>query len=132
MSVTFYVEGLAATYAPHEHDEFCYPDPENCKGEYVSAGVNLANANAMDVLGRLGFDIEDLVGSADADDFLGRCMVANVGQLDDGLTEAVSTFPGGSTMVDCGRRPGYFADRMGELYDVAMQARSLGLRVVWD
>lgn len=94
--------------------------------------VNVSNANARTLLDRLGYDTENgLVGSATADDFLGRVLTANVGHSDDGVERATTKIPGGATYIDMGVRPGYYDEKMSYLADVASIAKSLDLMIVW-
>lgn len=98
--------------------------------------VNLANGNARLVLTILGLDSEDLCGATTAEDFLGRVLLAMAEDRDDtGVRPAVvsgrEVGTSGPTMVDCGIRPGYFADRFGALHALATEALRLGREVVW-
>lgn len=98
----------------------------------VDACVNLSNANAGMLLGILGYDTEYLCGSTDAEDFLGRCLVALAEERDGAaVSSATVSMPGGGTWVDCGLPAGYFGTRLGELADVASVALMLGRRVCW-
>jgi hypothetical protein len=114
--------------------------------------VNVSNTNAVHLLGLLGLtgdgtalaDREadplavpevELVGEADAGDFLGRVLIAlAVNPADAGTATISSGGPGTGTalMVDCGRRAGYSEDRLGELRTVAEAARAAGRTVAWS
>jgi hypothetical protein len=97
--------------------------------------VQLANDNAMAVLVRLGYDADptDLAGQADPADLLGRAMLANVGMDDSGIAATVDGGPGTgrATWVECGVRPGYYADTMARLCALATAAQAAGLLVGW-
>jgi len=93
--------------------------------------VNVSNANAFALLDRLGIEDPDYCGSIEAEDFLGRTMVANVGRPDDGVGSAEFRGEGGCTVIDCGVRPGYFDDRMGSLATLASIALGGGYFVSW-
>ena len=97
--------------------------------EYCRFDMNVANSNAAMILERLGVEF-DYCGSIDATDMLGRAMVGNVGRSDDGM-EAHATRDGGATMIDCGFRPGYFAEKFGVLADMATFAMERGLVIAW-
>lgn len=96
--------------------------------------VNVSNANAYALLERLGLDTTVLLGEATPDDLLGRALVGNVGRDDSGV-DAVETpgewFGGGATMIDCGRRDGYFEDRMTALVALATEAQNRQVMVMW-
>ncbi len=95
-----------------------------------SASLNLSNANAVDVLGRLGVEF-DWCGVIDGADLLGRAMVGNVGADDSGIAAADISAGRGARVIDCGRPAGYFADRLGRLADIATVAGERGLLVAW-
>lgn len=106
-------------------------DREACGCEAFD--VNLANANAMSVLGRLGYGVDPhgLSGEADPDDFLGRCMVGNVGQDDTGAEPTTTKFESGACMIDCGIRPGYYGDTLDRLAALATEAKARGCMIAW-
>ncbi len=91
-----------------------------------SEGVHLSCANARTVLAILGYDNEDLCGSADAQDFLGRTLVATVGRDDTGVTPVQD-----GNFIDCGLRPGYYGERFEQLAALATEAARLGRDVQW-
>lgn len=97
--------------------------------------VNVSNANAAAVLARLGyeFDPSGPCGDATAEDFLGRCMVGNVGQDDSGYAATQEGGPGTgrATVIECGVRPGYFASTLARLARLATAAGDQDLLVVW-
>jgi hypothetical protein len=126
-SVCVNVACLDDPYAGMGFCECSFAAREAC--ELCGAGVNLANGNAVLVLERLGFDVdpECLFGEASGSDLLARALVGNVGRSDDGVPAAVD-----GRMIDCGVRPGYFAERLGALTDLAVLADRLGALVVWS
>lgn len=100
--------------------------------------VNLANTNARMVLSILGMteESEDLCGSIDGEDLLGRVLVAMAEDRDDtGVASAViggsALGQRGATMVDCGLPAGYFAERFGALHALAAEAARLGRPVTF-
>lgn len=94
--------------------------------------VSLSNANAatlLDVLGiKVGEDFsERCTGVLDANDFLGRILVARaLSPVDAG----VPAFQEGN-MIDCGRVEGYVDTRLAELESVAIWSRERNLQIVW-
>lgn len=131
MSVTF-------TFATTDRDSgvgditVCGPDGEDPAALEECFAVNVSNANATEILDRLGLATEGgwLVGDIDPDDLLGRALVANIGRDDSGVA-AVDDLSGDGVVTDCGRRPGYFDSRMRALIELAMEARRRGVRVAW-
>jgi hypothetical protein len=95
--------------------------------------VNVAQANAVVLLNALGLPVEDLSGSATAQDFLGRVILALADVGDDtGIAASVSrSNPQGMTFIECGVRPGYKADVFGQLFDLATEAVRLGRDIEW-
>jgi len=98
--------------------------------------LNVANTNARILLDALGVHDEDLMGGLSGEDFLGRVMLAmTFGPDDSGVAPAVVAGEAlgtpGATMIDCGVRPGYFADRFGALHALGLEAVRLGREVHW-
>lgn len=91
--------------------------------------VNMANGNACRVLGELGYPDEAVAfGDDTAQGFLGRVLLAlAVVPADEGVPAVAD-----GNMVDCGRRPGYLQDRLGDLHRVALWCRDHERRVVWS
>lgn len=94
--------------------------------------VNVSNANAstlLDVLGiQVGERFEDrCCGMLDAEDFLGRVLVARAVNPVDAGVPAVSE----GNFIDCGRSEGYVDVRLEQLQVVAEFAVRAGLRVHW-
>ncbi|WP_206663661.1 hypothetical protein [Prescottella subtropica] len=115
-------------------------DPESAR--YYGAGiesvtadgddapeVNMSNTNAVMLLDLLGLDTEGF-GDCPADDFLGRVLVASaLSPADEGVpAHAVG---GNPRMIDCGRRPGYIQERLGDLHRLAAWAVENGRTVQW-
>lgn len=104
--------------------------PEN--GWDFPASVNLSNRNAAMILEHLGLWSEDLFGSADAEDFEGRILLARaLVPADEGMPSYELRGERGATMVMGGREAGYtegVLDRLSELTD---SAKARGLRVLW-
>jgi hypothetical protein len=100
--------------------------------------VNVSNMNARLLLGMLALDAEDdLCGSLDAADFLGRVLLAIAADRDDtGVASAViggsALGQSGATMIDCGLPAGYYAERFGALHALALEADRLGRTIVWS
>jgi hypothetical protein len=93
--------------------------------------VNVSNTNASLLLERLGIEF-DYSGQIDAEDLLGRALVANVGRDDSGMASTTDRGAGGATIIDCGLRPGYFDERMAQLVEVAEYAKTVGTgKVQW-
>ncbi len=94
--------------------------------------LNVSNVNAAEILERLGLDTggDWPAGDIDPDELLGRALVAGVGRDDSGVA-AVDDVVGPGVVTDCGRRAGYFEDRMGALVELAVEAKRRGTRVAW-
>lgn len=94
-------------------------------------GLNMASGNAADLLELLGLRGQ-WVGEAPAEDILGRCLIAQAllgVATDDGHGRGDVT---DGRIVSCGRPPGYLADRLAELREIATWAHHHHLPVVWD
>lgn len=95
------------------------------------AHLNVSNDNADALLELLGLPAEP-DGDIPADDMLGRVLIAqalvDVASADrQGLPAAVD-----GRWEDAGRRPGYLADRLATLADLATQASQHGGWVCWS
>ena len=94
--------------------------------------VNFSNANGVAVLALLGVTPENTEdfwngGRMSAEDFLGRVLVATaVNPADAGVP---ATREG--NFIDCGRREGYFDERLIELREIADVALATGGYVQW-
>jgi hypothetical protein len=95
--------------------------------------LNLANANAAELLGLLGFDGDELyAGVIDATELLGRLLVT--GALlapSPELPDRVVSEPGRATLVDLGRPAGYLNDKVERLGVIARWAADHGASVCW-
>lgn len=132
-----------------DHSKAC-PDPEPCEdfaiyrccdhteAAVVACGceafdVNVSNTNAAMIFERLGldWDPEDPSGSAEPADILARAMLGNVGRDDSGIAMSAEKVPGGPTVIDCGLRAGYFADRLDGIAELAAEAQRRNLLIGW-
>lgn len=120
MSVSFY------NYIDHADDGIEFID-----------GPNFANSNADQIVRSLGYEngIVDGFGKFDLDDFEGRVLTAlAVGgaTADDGQPNIESGGPGTgqARMIDCGIRPGYFANAYTRLAELCAELRSRGIEEV--
>ncbi|MFD0857163.1 hypothetical protein ACFQ07_33475 [Actinomadura adrarensis] len=108
--------------------------------------LNLNNGNAAEVLALLGFTTEDMWGcEAPAEDFLGRILMARAlldVSTDDEHGRPAYTDNGESLrglfgdgfqaeVIHGGRWPGYFADRLASLQEIAEWAYSHHADVRW-
>jgi hypothetical protein len=151
MTVTFQTSGEILTprggvdarcscvcHLGNHYDCVCW---EDCPVELISdaPAVNLSNANAADLLVRLGFevDLEDLGGRATANDFMERVLNALATEpIDTGIAPTEWVGPAGvlpinALHIDCGRRPGYVQDALHRLWAVADAAQRLDRPVIW-
>jgi hypothetical protein len=102
--------------------------------------LNVANGNAVDLLQLLGLPAEAW-GEAPAEDFLGRVLMAqallDVATDDEHGRPEVFDEQGdlfGVTVgqvIWCGRRPGYLAERLAELHQIAHWANQFSAEVQW-
>jgi hypothetical protein len=107
----------------------CVMDAEaDCS--FCSAGINVSNTNAAQILERLGIEF-DYCGHFDPADLFGRAAVGNIGRDDSGIATTVEGGDGCATLIECGLRPGYFEDRLGRLAELAQDAIQRGMLVSW-
>jgi hypothetical protein len=105
----------------------------------IGETVNVHNGNASALLRLLGYSASwPLEGEDDPAEFLARVRRAgmragNISGADGGTPPAVDGGPGTgrARWIDCGRRPGYFAERLPDLEKVARDAKRHGGMVVW-
>jgi len=101
----------------------------------VDVYVNMSNANAAMILAVLGLDVDPedgIMGSMDAEQFLGYVMMALAAERDNAAVPAtVDSLPGCATVVDCGLPEGYVEERLTQLADLATEAVRLGRTVHW-
>lgn len=98
--------------------------------------VNMANANAAHVLDVLGFgeDVRagDLCGTVSGEDFLGRVLMAlAVSPADAGIPAHEDHTAGGMLWIEGGRPEGYTQERLGQLRELAEDARDRGCSITW-
>lgn len=94
--------------------------------------VNMANGNAAALFDLLGLDFDGDWGETTAADMIGRALLAagllNVATDDErgrpGITD--------SRWTEGGRRPGYLAEKLGQVYRVAEWAQTHGAGVCWS
>lgn len=93
--------------------------------------VNMANGNAAEILNLLGLDFDGCWGETSAQDFLGRVLVAQA--LLDTAADDTNGRPAVEDhhWVECGRRPGYLADRLADLHRLATWAVDNQDTVAW-
>ena len=93
--------------------------------------VNMHNGNAATVLDLLGITCDGDFGETTAEDFLGRVLLAQA--LMDVTYDDQQGLPASSDgrWHVGGRRPGYLAEKLTELRDVAEWATRAGVAVVW-
>jgi hypothetical protein len=129
-----------------------YPGRASADGWEIRLGgharhheVNLANTNAIRVIGVLGFPLDDeegCVGDATADDFLGRVLVAlAVAPRDEAmpayrLTQAeqspvVRELCGGAAVWQGPRREGYLQEKLIALETLARFCVEQNYAVLW-
>lgn len=95
--------------------------------------LNVSNDNARLLLEALGYDPEDLYGTVDATDLLGRVLIADgLSPEDPGRPTVTERGTGGATIVSCGRKVGYLQDRLGQLRELASWAAERNLPVTWS
>ena len=132
-------------------DEVCQqygPDKDEVRlnGVRSDLDVNVSNSHAAYLLDALGLDTDDLCGALPAQDFLGRCLVAEaVAPADPGTPTYVATPQdasglstlaaaftlAGATVIVGGRPEGYLHDKMVRLIALAEYAQSVGSSVSW-
>lgn len=93
--------------------------------------VNMTNGNAAQVLDLLGLDFDGNWGETSAEDFLGRVLIAQA--LLTVATDDAHGLPAveDRNWTDCGRRPGYLADRLADLRRLATWAIDNQATVAW-
>lgn len=114
MSISFYPEGVH-----RDLDDPLY--------------MNVSNTRGVEILQylRVEFDRHDLVGSVDPNELLAR--IADADPIDTGVPAYERPrVEGQPRWIEGAIRPGYFAERFGELKVIAEYAREHHLRVVWS
>lgn len=97
----------------------------------TSEGVNVNSRNGADLLALLGLEFDGDFGGTTAEDFLGRVLLAQA--LLDVATDDVHGRPVVTEYrwTTGGRRPGYLAEKLAELHDVAQWAAAHHAEVQW-
>lgn len=98
--------------------------------------LNVTGSNAVHLLGLLGlpttFEDGSINGSTDAEDFLGRVLIAQaVTPADAGVPAQERTGRGGMTLIHMGRRAGYSEERLSTLRELADFAVDRGRTIQW-
>jgi len=93
--------------------------------------LNISNNNGIYLLNYLGFEKPEYVGSVDADDMMGRILIAEgLAPHDEGVPDhQISS--SGATIIDCGRPAGYLQDKLKALHLVAEFAKKYNAQVSW-
>lgn len=96
--------------------------------------LNMANGNAAELLGLLGFAGDELyAGSIDPDELLGRLLLEDALLPESpALPERVYEEPGRATVIDLGRPEGYLNERVRHLAGIARWAAAHDARVCWS
>jgi hypothetical protein len=98
----------------------------------VGPTLNLSDGNAAQVFDLLGLHYDGDVGETSAEDLLGRVLLAQAlldvtADDEDGRPE-VSV----GRLIECGRRPGYLAEKLSEVHAIATWAHERQLAVWWS
>jgi hypothetical protein len=118
-------------------DQYCKTDRMFAHGieEAPSPELNVSKWNAPVLLGLIGItadDDDELVGSMDAEQFLGAVMMAQaINPADAGVPATEARSEGGLRVIDCGRREGWSDDRLDALREIAEFAVATGRKVQW-
>jgi hypothetical protein len=97
-----------------------------------SEELNMANMNARDILEVLAIEADELAGSMNADDFLGRVLIAEA-IAPESAEKLVETYSleDGATIVECGRPAGYVQEKLSALREIAEFAVAHKRKVLW-
>ena len=94
--------------------------------------VNISNINAAYLAGLLGFKWDGDCVLFDADDLLGRALMAlAVNPSDAGVPAHNEQERGGVMIVNCGRPAGWANTRLAQLHEVCVAAAAAGRGVLW-
>jgi len=93
--------------------------------------INMANGNAAALFDLLGLEFDGDFGEAPAEDFLGRVLLAQA-MLDVTTDEHGRPDIEDGRWITCGRRPGYLAERLTHLHEIATWAREHDAVVAWS
>lgn len=109
-------------------DDFCSAFPASIVAVLPYAeDVNVSNINARAILEVLGLDSTDLCGDLQAEDFLGRILVA---QALNPVDAGVPAYADGS-VVNCGRPEGYMDSQLIRLQAIAEHAAKHDQLIAW-
>jgi hypothetical protein len=103
-------------------------------GDHQWPQINISYGNHALIMGMLGYRGDDIdCGHADAEDFLGRLLVADA-LLETTDAREPSTVRGanGATLIDLGQREGYVNDKLRILIELAHWAKANGTELVWN
>ncbi len=94
--------------------------------------LNINGGNAAELFNLLGLEFDGDFGETPAEDFLGRVLLAQA--LLDVTTDDGHGRPGHTEgrWTTCGRRPGYLADRLTQLHQLATWAHEHDAVVAWS
>lgn len=94
--------------------------------------VNMANGNAAQVFDLLGLTFNGDYGDTSAEDFLGRVLLAQA--LLDTTTDDTVGRPAvvGRNWIDWERRPGYLAEKLALLHEIATWAHERHTTIRWS
>lgn len=121
-----YCDGTCDDPTEFECDQWCpCVDAHRTACPTCSVEVNMSQTNAAAVIERLGVTF-DYCGTIDPDELIGRALTGNVGRDDTGVNHTHT-----GNMIDCGVRPGYYNDRLGQLADLATYAKDNGFQISW-
>lgn len=93
--------------------------------------INMSNTNARDVLKVLGLEDEYLSGTCDAEDLLGRCLVAIAVAPDAELVPYEQTGANGAKLIDMGRPKGYIEGKLIAISELCREAMKHNRTVQW-
>lgn len=100
-------------------------------GDAEGPEINLSNRNAQIVIESLGYEADEWI--FDVDELDGKLLLAEAvgGRFPDcGFASIEEPRRDGPRVYDCGLRPGYLAERYGQLRELCARARRLGARQV--
>ncbi len=119
-------------------DDFCASYYPTIRELSEAPFVNVSNENAKELLSMLGLMetevfSENCVGSVSAEDMLGRILLAEaLVPTDAGVPlHTVASGEGTATLINCGRAPGYFQDKLALLKHVVAYAAERKLSMSW-
>ncbi len=96
-----------------------------------ATSINMSNSNARDVLRVLGLEGEDLSGSCEAEDLLGRCLIAIAVAPDAELIPYEQTGANGAKVIDMGRAKGYIEEKLIAISELCRGAMTHHRTVQW-